>query len=704
MVGPNLNLLDLGENMKECNIFDKLYSELYPEMPPNYPLPFLWENVDGMSPENIIKKWLDSNIKHNDKKHVIYIHFPFCLFICDFCGFYKKKLNSSLEIDYYLSKLSKEMSFFKDSFINTKIRWLCLGGGTPSVLNEKQIDLLFNEIDKNFNLSGTKVAFEALPQTLTQSKLKNLKEKNVYFLALGVQSFNEELMKSLNRFQSKRQIIDVINKAKRAGIKNIEVDLMIGLPGQTEEIFLEDIKIVADMDIERVYMFDFQPRYFTKQKKIKSSLSMEELEKWRYIRSKGIDILIKNGYKMRCGRWLYKREGEAWPYSYDQQEDGGYSIIGLGPGSISYCMDGMRYRNIPNLKKYYNYLDSKLLPIDKIKFLSIKDEMKNMFIIKIIHTGKIYFSDFRERFKKDIRDIFKNELEILERDNLICFDKNGIVSLNRSKLQDVLNIIFYPISVIKENKMVNSLMNDINKKDKWQGVNNSKIIDLSGDVKKNLVDIYNKKKLGLSELFFLAFKRISLKKMNFYIGFVHKNNFIFNFITKYENLLYYSTSSLYNKFNKKYVFIDDHSLLKSIKDIDGVVIDFATNIADIPNYLENINSNNFVDIIFCFNFLSKNKNNVIDYQKLKKVIPYIIKVMKTKKIKVFLSEIPYCILYPHLNLFYTFNFYKSGDNRESNYNIIKLPQCLDCKYLLKCPGPNRYSIETFGDFLIKPII
>lgn len=686
--------------MNTTELFNKAYSKLYPEYPPNYPIPLAWEKTKTIPVKKILKKWKQSNYRHIDKAHVIYVHIPYCSSICKFCGFYREKLKKANEIDYFLEKLKKESNFLKESFTKTKIKWLCIGGGTPSLLNEKQINKLFQNLRENFNLKNTKTAFEAMPSTLSLNKLKLLKENGVYFLAIGVQTFNEKLLRNLNRFQTQKQVISSIENARKVGIKNIEIDLIIGLPGQTEEMFFKDIEIVSKLDVERVYIFDFQPRFFTNAENKSPSLSAITLEKWRNIRARGIEILLKNGYQMRCGRWVYKREGEAWPYSYDQQEDEIYSIAGLGPSAISYCMDGMRYQNVSDIKKYFELIDQKKLPIEKIRFLSQKDEMKNMFVTKIMHTGKIEANLFKERFNKNIFKYFQKEIKILSKNKLILKTPDSLISTNRAKLQNALNILFYSNSDLKKIAINLEIPTREIKKEKILSDKsleyNNKLINLSANKKENISFIAIKKKLGYKELVF-TFSKCSLKLFKFYYIFAQKNGFEISLV-----LPSYKHTSFINGFyfKKIYLYLENINSLKSnTKGNYSFILPYSLldKIIFLPTNLpENI------EIIFAKN-LFKPEQEKVDYKKIRTILPEILKTSKERNLKIFLNEIPYCIIYPHLNLFHSFKDFKLGDKRESELANIKLPQCLDCKYLLKCPGPAPVSIIN-NEKEIKPIL
>ncbi|HBE88721.1 MAG TPA: hypothetical protein DDW67_06230 [Elusimicrobia bacterium] len=424
-----------------------------PESPPNYPPPLAWDPVEGADPAAVAARWKESNRLNRGKKPVIYVHLPFCQYICKFCGFYRRIPRAAEEIDRYLRGLEKEVLLLKDSFKGVPIRNLCFGGGTPSMLTGPQLDFLLGIFRKNFLITpGTRIAMEASPQTLTPAKARKLKEIGVNYLSIGVQSFDEKLMRSLNRPQTRGQCFSAIRNARKAGIENLEVDLMTGLPGQTEETLLRDIDTLADFDLERVYIFDWQPREFTGCGGLRlPSLQDAAIDRAREWRRKAIDRLIsRQGYTMRCGHWVYKRKGEQWPYTYDQQEEEGYSILGLGATSISYCAWRQRYQNVSDAEKYRAMLDRGLLPVERLRVLTPRDEMANHSVVKLLHINQLVGGHFMKKFGSRPETALGKELDYLVRGGRLFRSSDSYVIRDRASATFDLRAVFYEPSVIEK--------------------------------------------------------------------------------------------------------------------------------------------------------------------------------------------------------------------------------------------------------------
>ena len=378
------------------------------EAPQNFPPMASWPEFGDTKKTKTA--WARSLKSDDGRKPVVYVHVPFCETLCRFCGFYKLPVAPGA-LDRYLDALEREAGMFAPLFKGRPLRFLCIGGGTPSLLTISQLERLFKILRACFKITPeTRIAFESSPNTLDVAKLACLKSAGVEWLAIGVQSFDPVLLKGLNRRQDPAQTIEAIKQARKAGIKQVEVDLMTGLPGQTEKSFLSDVRKVAALDVERVYLFDFQPRRGTSAGGKGGSLQGRELEDARAWRRRGMDILLNKGYEMCCGHWVYKRKGDCWPYSYDQGEEGSYSVLGLGPSAVSYAMNAARYRNVSDERRYESELAGGRLPAGTGCLISKKDEMANFILLDALQRGQLDKRAFRGRFGKGLTEAFPREI------------------------------------------------------------------------------------------------------------------------------------------------------------------------------------------------------------------------------------------------------------------------------------------------------
>lgn len=432
-------------------LFAEVDKLMLPEMPPNYPPMMLYDGrVNSAKTAELLDGWRNS-LKEYPAAPVVYVHVPFCQQVCDFCGFYRKRLRSPGEADAFLDRLSDEASLFSDIFKKTPLRFLCIGGGTPSMLSADQLARLFRILRTNFIVEkDARIAFEASPMTLNRDKLKLLKAEGVNFLAIGVQSLNDRLMASFSRRQTREKVLEVIRQAKEIGVENVEVDLMVGLPGEDPRDFLADARTIGALDVERIYIFDYQPKYKTLDASKMSSLPAVEMAQARKYRRQAMDHLLANGYNMRCGHWVYKRDGDKWPYSYDQQEDGGYSILGLGPSSVSYAMGRLRYENISDTGEYSRLTAAGRLPVLRGRFLTEREELINKVLLDLLHRGEVSRSELKRRFSPaEVRFAevgFKN----LKAAGALVENSGALALVNRERGVFELRKEFFEVKAISE--------------------------------------------------------------------------------------------------------------------------------------------------------------------------------------------------------------------------------------------------------------
>lgn len=418
-----------------------------PEAPPNYPPMAAWPPLRDS--KKILGAWRRSLRTDGGRRPVVYVHVPFCETLCRFCGFYKLPAAPGA-VDRFLDALEKETALVGPLFKGRPLRFLCIGGGTPSLLTVPQLDRLFRLLRAYFKVTPkTRIAFEASPNTLDAEKLAFLKKSGVEWLAIGVQSFDPALLKTLNRRQDPARTLAVIKQAKAAGIKQVEVDLMTGLPGQTGESFLADVKKAAALDVERVYLFDFQPRCNTAAGERAGSLKGRELEDARAWRRRGMDILIAAGYKMRCGHWVYKRKGDWWPYSYDQGEEGSYSVLGLGPSAVSYALNAARYRNVSDEAAYERAAARRELPLGTGTLLSRRDEMVNFFLLDALHRGQVDKRTFRRRFGRGLAESFGPEIARAKAAGLAADSGRALLITDRERATSELRGALYSPEVLR---------------------------------------------------------------------------------------------------------------------------------------------------------------------------------------------------------------------------------------------------------------
>jgi len=218
-----------------------------------------------------------------NQKPGIYIHVPFCLKKCAYCSFYSVSDTSLIEA--YIHALTREIDLTEVN--TTGFDSIYFGGGTPSVLKPNQIETILNAIRSRFSLSpDMEITLEANPGTVSFDNLKAYANLGVNRINFGVQSFHESVLNLLGRIHSAQEAFVAIGQARRAGYENIGLDIMYGIPGQTDNMLIEDIKTAIRLKPEHIssYLLSYEKGSLFYQNLMKKTLSFQIGYIFLYIR------------------------------------------------------------------------------------------------------------------------------------------------------------------------------------------------------------------------------------------------------------------------------------------------------------------------------------------------------------------------------------------------------------------------------------
>ena len=207
----------------------------------------------------------------------IYIHIPYCKQKCTYCNFYFR--TNLKDKNNLIESLIKEISLTKNYLKGTKLKSLYFGGGTPSLLNKENLDLIFRKVKKYYQISSeTEITIECNPEDLTIEKLKDLKNLGFNRLSIGVQSFIDQDLILMNRNHDRNQAINSVKNAKIAGFKNISIDLIFSLPNQSLKDWNENLKIAFELDIQHISSYSLTIEEKTKMKYMIDNNKLSVLE------------------------------------------------------------------------------------------------------------------------------------------------------------------------------------------------------------------------------------------------------------------------------------------------------------------------------------------------------------------------------------------------------------------------------------------
>ena len=283
------------------------------------------------------------------KNFGIYVHFPFCEQKCLYCDFASFVCDHKIK-EQYLKSLKEEILNFKS---DREVSSIYFGGGTPSSISFSYIEEILEIIREKFILKkNVEITIECNPNSTDREKLRRYKEIGINRLSIGVQSFDDKILKEMGRLHNSSQAIEVIKLAKKIGFKNISVDLMVGFKGQTERALLQDISTLSDLKIPHVSIYMLQieegASLYKRIREGKTSvLNDDECER---IFEKGVEFLKSKGYQ-RYEISNFAKKGRESKHNRNYWLNGEY--IGFGLGAHSF-IGGKRIANPVTFEKYFN--------------------------------------------------------------------------------------------------------------------------------------------------------------------------------------------------------------------------------------------------------------------------------------------------------------------------------------------------------------
>ena len=369
------------------------------------------------------------------KKIGIYIHTPFCKRKCAYCDFISFSRKQNL-IFKYIESLEGEIKNCKLNKKEYMIETIYFGGGTPSFIESKYIVSIINLLKQEFIVSkNAEITIEVNPGTVNKEKLEEYIKNGINRISIGLQSTNNSLLKLIGRIHSYKEFLEAYNLSREAGFKNINVDLMIGLPTQNLQDIEKDLDRICILNPEHISVYSLIVEEGTKiEEKIKCGelyLPSEELERKMYWKVK--EILQEKGYIH------YEISNFARP-SYESKHNlacwNQEEYIGFGLASHSY-INGKRYSNTVDFKKYFESPEK-----SKIIHEEQDDEakMKEYMLLGLRKIEGVKISKFKNKFVENPIYKYRNELNKLSMQGLIEIEVDNIKLTNKGI--DLANLVW----------------------------------------------------------------------------------------------------------------------------------------------------------------------------------------------------------------------------------------------------------------------
>ncbi|MCX8095228.1 MAG: radical SAM family heme chaperone HemW [Caldisericia bacterium] len=356
------------------------------------------------------------------KEISLYFHIPFCLKKCNYCSFYSVIFNREIK-NLFVKYLLKEISLKEDILKNYYIKTIYFGGGTPSLLNEEDFELIFNYLYKKFRFNNTKeTTLEINPETVNLEKFKNLIKFGINRISLGVQTFNDCSLKLLGRVHGKDKIFNSFKILRKLGFDNINFDLILGIPKESLKDVENSIMETMSLNPEHISIYSLE---YHEDTKIYFDIINNKLHPWDKKKEKEGFILIKNilldyGYK-HYEFSNFSKIGFESKHNLNYWSGGEY--IGFGPMSFSFINN--IYTQNGNLFYYFNKIEKNKNPILKIFYINYEKLKKIFLILSLRRINGLNLKKFEEKFGK---------IENLD-NKLIDLEKNGFIEKNKQKIK-----------------------------------------------------------------------------------------------------------------------------------------------------------------------------------------------------------------------------------------------------------------------------
>ena len=320
-----------------------------------------------------------------------YVHIPFCTQICYYCDFSKVFIKNQ-PVDAYLEHLIQETRSYEIG----KLRTLYIGGGTPTALSAQQLAYLLSELHKVMDLSEVEeFTIEANPGDLDPDKIAVLKDSQVNRVSLGVQTFDNKMLKKIGRSHQEQDIYDNIRHLKQAGFDNISIDLIYALPGQTMEQVKENVAKAIDLDIPHMSLYSLilenHTVFMNRMRRGKLPLPKEELEAemFEYI----IEELEKAGFE-HYEISNFSKPGFESRHNLVYWDNAEY--YGLGAGASGY-VDGIRYKNHGPIRHYLEAVEAGKARITE-EHLTLEEKMEEELFLGLRKKTGVSKARFEEKF------------------------------------------------------------------------------------------------------------------------------------------------------------------------------------------------------------------------------------------------------------------------------------------------------------------
>ncbi|MBF0255198.1 MAG: oxygen-independent coproporphyrinogen III oxidase [Gammaproteobacteria bacterium] len=372
----------------------------------------------------------------------LYFHIPFCDTLCFYCACNKVATKDRSKAQPYLDLVYRELELQADLVEGERVvEQLHWGGGTPTFISHEQMRELMAKTRQHFAFADDEqgeYSIEIDPREADTATIAMLREIGFNRISMGVQDFDDQVQKAVNRIQTERETLEVLEAARAQGFRSVSLDLIYGLPHQTVESFGRTLDRVIEVGPDRLSVFNYAhlPKLFSPQRRInEADLPPPQVK---------LDILQATLHKLTAAGYVYigmdhfarpedelavaQRERTLYRNFQGYSTHANCDLIGLGITSIG-MVDNTYAQNVKTLDEYRDRIGADQLPLFRGLTLSRDDELRRDVITKLICHFELNYAEIETAWQIDFASYFSRELGELrdmEQDGLLSLDTQGI--------------------------------------------------------------------------------------------------------------------------------------------------------------------------------------------------------------------------------------------------------------------------------------
>jgi oxygen-independent coproporphyrinogen-3 oxidase len=347
----------------------------------------------------------------------LYLHIPYCLHKCGYCDFNSHNINET-EMESYVRVLLMEMDQAAKSAKDRRVSTIFFGGGTPTTLPFADLARILEACRKHFQVDpAAEITCEANPATIPQADLKQLREAGFNRLSIGVQSFDPDELKRLERVHSVDEVYLTVERARQAGFDNLSLDLMFALPGQTVERWQDNLQKAIDLNPDHIsaYNLTIEPDTVFYKQQSQGQLIMPPDDFQRELFEITIDTLTEAGYE-HYEISNYAKPGKQSRHNLNYWVNGEY--IGLGAGASSF-FKSERTKNVNLPARYIAQINETQTAVESRETPNPRQRMGEAVMLGLRLKQGLNFSIFERQFGVSFCDAFASTIKKLEEMGLI---------------------------------------------------------------------------------------------------------------------------------------------------------------------------------------------------------------------------------------------------------------------------------------------